>query len=378
MDKESVHNLTILMVLDNYFPYIGGAETMFQKVAEGLIELGYEVVLVCPLIIKKTAKFEIINGVQVHRVLCGNRYLYTFLALPLVLKLAKKASLIHTTTYNAAPIAWLSGKITKKKVIITIHELLGKLWWQRLNFISALGHWGFERFLIKLPFDRFIAVSNSTRRSLTNRKVDSERIFVIYHGIDDELFNPNNVDVEDIRRDLGVNKHFTYLFFGRPGISKGLEFLIRAVPKIKDNIPESKLILLLGSEPHSRFRMIKKLIIDLNISENVIVLESVSRSELPNYLSAADCVVVPSLSEGFGFSAAESCALDRPIVVSEVGALPEVVSGRVCWVKPGDSNSIYDGVLAAYNKQWELIPKKKFHWKDSIEKYVRVFKELCE
>jgi len=54
----------------------------------------------------------------------------------------------------------------------------------------------------------------------------------------------------------------------------------------------------------------------------------VSRSELPSYIAASDCIVVPSLSEGFGFAAAESCAMGKLIVASNVASLPEVVSGK--------------------------------------------------
>jgi len=351
--------MKILFVLDNYVPYIGGAETMFQHLAEGLARQGHQVKVVCPLVIKNSLKREQLNGVDIYRCQSGGRYLYTLLALPIVWRLARNVDIIHTTTYNAAPVAWLVAKLQKKKVIITIHEILGKLWWQKMNPLSAFFHWFFERLILHLSFDKLIAVSQYTQSCLEQRGIKNRKIAVIYHGLDNELFDSQKVDAVKIRQKLGLKDNFIYLFFGRPGISKGLEYLIRAVPLIKKKIKKTKLILIIGHEPYNRFKMIKQLILKLGISQEIILLESVPRKELPDYLAAANCVVIPSLSEGFGFSAAESCAMNRPVVVSKVGAIPEVVSGRVVWVKPRNNQSIAEGIIKVFQKKWQEIPPKK-------------------
>ena len=44
-------------------------------------------------------------------------------SIPLGIKLAKDNDIIHTTTYNAAFPAFLIGKISRKKIIITVHEI---------------------------------------------------------------------------------------------------------------------------------------------------------------------------------------------------------------------------------------------------------------
>ena len=370
--------MKILFVLDNYVPYIGGAETVFQQLAEGLVRQGHQVKVVCPLVIKNSLKREQLNGVDIHRCQSGGRYLYTLLALPIVWRLARSADIVHTTTYNAAPVAWLVAKLQKKKVIITIHEILGKLWWQKMNLLSAFFHWFFERSILFLPFDKLIAVSQYTQSCLEQRGINNRKITVIYHGVDYDFFDSQKANEVKIRQKLNLKDNFTYLFFGRPGISKGLEYLIRAVPFIKEKIKESKLILILGSEPHDRFRMIKQLILKLGISQEIILLGSVPRQELPDYLAAANCVVIPSLSEGFGFSAAESCAMNQPVVVSRVGALPEVVSSRVVWVKPRDSQSIAEGIIKVFQKKWQEIPPKRFSWEKSITRYLKLYQSLCE
>ncbi|MDR2190757.1 MAG: glycosyltransferase [Candidatus Peribacteria bacterium] len=55
---------------------------------------------------------------------------------------------------------------------------------------------------------------------------------------------------------------------------------------------------------------------------------------------ASDVVIVPSLVEGFGFSAAETCALGQQLVTTNAAALTEVVSGKVNFAEPAAPTSI--------------------------------------
>lgn len=68
--------------------------------------------------------------------------------------------------------------------------------------------------------------------------------------------------------------------------------------------------------------------------------------QLREYLSSVDTVVVPSLVEGFGFSAAETCALGKNLVYSNVAALPEVVFGKVVPAEPANPTDIARAVMA--------------------------------
>ena len=80
-----------------------------------------------------------------------------------------------------------------------------------------MGHYLFEQILVHLPFDRFIAVSHFTGDRLARHTVPESKIVVIYNGIDYAALN-------DYRHD--PPKYFTYCYFGRLGISKGLDVLL--------------------------------------------------------------------------------------------------------------------------------------------------------
>src|SRR4051812_17557424 len=109
--------MRILFVLENYRPHIGGVETVFRHLCEGLAAKGHDVTVLTRRI-PGTRKEEKLDGVKVVRIACmDSRYLFTFSAFPIVRRYAKNADIIHTTTFNAAPPAWLGS--SGRPVLIT-------------------------------------------------------------------------------------------------------------------------------------------------------------------------------------------------------------------------------------------------------------------
>ncbi|HEY83028.1 MAG TPA: glycosyltransferase family 4 protein [Dehalococcoidia bacterium] len=373
--------MRLLFVSEYYPPHVGGVEVVFKNLAELLAKAGHE----CHVItsgLPNTRRYEEINGVRIHRVNVpkkGTRYWFTFLSIPAVIARARQVDLIQTTTFNAAFPAWLASKLLRKKCVITVHEVWGKMWSNLLgmNWLWATLHRFLEKAIVCLPFDRVICVSEYTRRSLEALTGKNQRAEVIYNGIDTDLFTPRQGDDTARKRFKLAKGTFVYLYYGRPGLSKGVEYLVSAVPLISQRIPDSKLVLILTNEPRDRYESIKKLIKDLNIEGKVMLLDPLPRSELPDYIAASDCVVIPSLSEGFGFSAAEACAMEKPVVASNVASLPEVVSGKYVLVEPGNPKAIAEGIEKVYKGETENSQKKIFSWEECASRYLKVYQELA-
>ncbi|MCK4589183.1 MAG: glycosyltransferase family 4 protein [Nanoarchaeota archaeon] len=372
--------MKILFVLENYIPHIGGVEVVFKNLAEGLVSLGHDVFIVTHRL-KGTKKFDMINGVKVYRVDCfQSRYWFTFLSILHVLKLARKVDIIHTTTFNGAPPAWFVSKLIRKPCLITVHEVwVGK--WHKLTDMSWLNgkiHDVLERFIFFLNFDRYICVSKSTKKQLLNIGVKKRKVGVVYNGVDYEHWNPGKFDGKKIREKLGLGKNFVYLFYGRPGISKGLEYLIKAIPEISKKIPSAKLLAIVSKDKsyEKRYRYILDLIKKLKIEDKVIMHNPVSYKDLPSYIKAADCVVVPSLAEGFGFAAAEACAMDVPVVASNTTSLPEVISKKYLLIEPKNSKAIAEAIFSVYKKDYKKSKKKLFYIGDNINNYVEIYNKL--
>jgi glycosyltransferase involved in cell wall biosynthesis len=105
-------------------------------------------------------------------------------------------------------------------------------------------------------------------------------------------------------------------------------------------------VLLLAGNPQKRYRYVLQQIGHLGLADHVIVLESAPRDQLPDYLLAADCVVVPSVSEGFGYTAAEAGTLGCRVVATSGHAVEEVLAGCVGLVPPRDAAALADAVVA--------------------------------
>lgn len=373
--------MNVLFVLEHYYPFIGGAEVLFRHICEGLAAKGNNVTVLTTLL-PDTDKYQTLNNVKIIRIRTpqASRYWFTFLAIPLAIRLAAQADIIHTTTYNGAFPAWFAARLRGKKCLITVLEIIGKHWkgMAGMGTIKAALHQFLERAIVALPFDLYCAISNYTAECIKQSGVKKAVINVVYPGIDYQLFDPAGSKGREVRSQLGIGDEFVYMYYGRPGISKGVEYLVEAVPQISQKIKNSKLIMVLAHEPSDGYQSIQKSITTFKIHENVMLIDPVPRNQLPSYIAAADCVVVPSLSEGFGFSAAEACAMERPVVASDVASLPEVVSGKYVLVEPRSPQAIALGVEAVYNNKTKLTQKKLFEWPDCINSYSLMYNELLQ
>lgn len=371
--------MNILFVSEFYLPHVGGVEYFFQSLAEGMAARGH----CCTVVTQRLANtkpVEVINGVTIHRVDCfQSRNWFTFLAIPLVYRLARGCDVIHTTTYNAAFPAKVAGLFTGKPCVITVHEILGNNWYNLgLSRLSAGLHQLLERLIINLGFHVYVSGSHSTERSMMDCSVPRRRSRMIYDGIDYAFWDPRRYNGTEIREKLGLEDRFVFLFFGRPGLTKGLEYLVKAVPLVVKEIPEAMFLAIVssGQSSRERYRHITHLVKALNIENHVIMLDTMPKQELPSYLKAADCVVSPSLTEGFGFTAVEACAMGRPVIASNTDSLPEVVSGRYSLVEPGNPEELARGIVSAYRGELETSPLKRFPVEITVGSYLDLYGEL--
>ncbi|MCB0599363.1 MAG: glycosyltransferase family 4 protein [Lewinellaceae bacterium] len=361
--------MKILFVLEHYYPYIGGAERLFTQLARTLVQSGYPVTVVTTRHDRSLPAREVLNGVRIFRVRCFNRYLFTLLSLPRILQQARDCSLIHTTTYNAALPAWLAGQLLRKPVVVTFHEVWGKLWWQLpfTGWWQKRGYYLYERLVLKLSFHRYIAVSHYTKNCLEQAGIPSGRIATIYNGLDYASFQSHRRIQPPV---------FTYTYFGRLGISKGLDLLLPAAQQFCSKYPESRLQLILPRKPKPVFKRVQRLIRQLKLDSHIVLLHDLPRRQLYRTLSSSSCVVIPSYSEGFCFAAAEAAALQVPTISSQRGALKEVVNGQYLPIKPLNATALSEALEKAANGQWQELPRKRFPLERTVEQHLELYRCL--
>lgn len=360
--------LKILYILEYYFPHIGGVEILFQNLAEGLAKKGHKAKVVTNNL-NGCKKFEIINGVEVYRINFPKpkRFFFTFFSFPFFLKLGKEVDLIHSSTYGGVFSASLCAKILRKPSILSVHEIWMEKW-RCVPFVSKLQKFtgSFQEwFLLNLPFDLKVAESKYTLKILN--KICNEKNTQIPAGI----FVPKNLKWNKKNSEI-----FKFIYFGRPGHWRGVDILLYAYSKLLRELKNIKLILILSKQPEKEYREILNLISKLNLNENIELKEPLGRENLFNFLMEIDAVVVPSISEGFGLSAAEASALSVPVISSNAGSLPEVVSGKCLFFESENILDLKEKMKKAVEGKWELVEKKEFPQKNFLDSWENVYRRI--
>jgi glycosyltransferase involved in cell wall biosynthesis len=157
-------------------------------------------------------------------------------------------------------------------------------------------------------------------------------------GFDPALFFPDSARRAATRKALGLSDP-VIAYFGRLTRNKGVHVLIAALAGIKNQFWQ----LLLDDFGHDSTEYVGRIgqaINETGIHDRVIRFAA-PHEAIPDYMRAADIVVVPSIvKEQYGRVVAEAMACGCALIVSEIGALPELVGNAGLKVPPGNAHAL--------------------------------------
>jgi glycosyltransferase involved in cell wall biosynthesis len=368
--------MRLLYVCENYWPMVGGAEHASQMICQGMAARGHKVTVVTHRPAGAALR-ETVNGVAVVRVPCNeNRYAFTVAAFPAILKHAASADIVHTSTFNAAPPSWIGARLRGRRVLVTVWETWVGRWNTHTTFpkSKATLHEMLERAVLAFPYDRYVAISKATQERLCEVLPDKRsRVGCVYLGFDPAPWGVP-VDRSAIRAELNLADSFLVVGYGRPGVSKGFRYLVDAARGIRRAIPSATVLLILSDDPQYQDDLA---LLKGEAPPNVRFLPPQPSARLVQIVKSADCVVVPSITEGFGYTTLEACASGVPVVASRTTSIPEVIGGAYVLSEPRNSQSIADAVTAVRWGHYETKPLKSFPWSSTIDGYEAEYGRLC-
>lgn len=251
------------------------------------------------------------------------------------------------------------------KVAVTIHDLAFKIFPQYFPKKDLLKLNRFTDLAIKKS-DRIIAVSDSTKKDILKfyPEIDQDKVKVVHHGFDRELFEKkvHESESESILKNYNLIPNSYLLYVGAIQPRKDLVTLISAFEKVKMNHPEMKLVLAGAPAWHAEGVLGK--ISSSKFSSDIIVTGTVPFDKLPSLYQNAAAFIFPSLYEGFGIPVLEAMASGTATILADNSSLLEIGEDIALYFKTADVDDLTDKIEIILTNQAfksNLIEKAKLH-----------------
>jgi len=231
-----------------------------------------------------------------------------------------KPDIIHVHGTRAGSLGRLAAIGLNIPVIYTEH-----LWTNEfklgviMTFFHYIGNWFLDLFT-----NLNIAVSFAVKDFLINAKISHEdKIIVIYNGI-----VPSNEKAK-----IFAEKEIRLATVATLNRQKGIQYLIRALPKIRQEFPNVSLEII-GDGPYKRELVseVKKYHLEKAVQFSGFI------ADVEKSLVKTDLYVQPSLSESFGLAIVQAMNVGLPVVATNTGGIPEVVTeGKSGYLVPSQN-----------------------------------------
>ncbi|RCV66162.1 Glycosyltransferase involved in cell wall bisynthesis [Methanophagales archaeon] len=362
----------------------GGMGVHVFELSKALVKQGNDVHVITFGNDFRVKKCEVIDGIKVHRIYFPRiRFIgiftYAFSAwfkLKLLIK-NEGVDIIHY--HDVLPDAFIAKFISKISKVQTEHSS---------GFLEAVEkgkYMWLYRWLLSHS-DHVIGPSRELADTVIKLGVNANKTAYISNGVDLKKFNPN-VKGDVIKRKYKINANEKVILCPRRLEPKnGVQYFIKAIPYItRKNNNVKCLIVGVGSEMDKLKNETSK----LKITNRVIFTGNVPNSEMPEYHAASDIVVLPSLKEATSIAGLEAMASGKPLVGTNVGGIPQIITNNITGVLVPPKNSealarAIGSLLIDDEKRIEMgfnarkRAENEFSWADIAEKTMKIYETVLK
>jgi len=334
-----------LAILTPTFNHYSGIDRVVQLQAEDYIKKGSKVIIITLEAKIKPNNYKIIElGMPKNPLLQRLYRLFFFLDIKQLnyYKKLKNFDIVISHFYPMNWLAYLAKKHYKIKYIYHDHGI------NTTGLINSLFQKIYMRLFLFLNnltlknVDEAFSVSKYLKKQLKKESgIDSK---VAYNKIDKKRFN-KNVKGDKIIKKYALKNKKVLLYVGRIAPHKGIHLLLSSFNIIKQQIPNTKLIIVGKPTFNSYLKKLKKI-----SNKDVVFTGFVEDEDLPYYYAASNIYTTASLWEGFDLPAAEAQACNRPVVAFNIGSHPEIVKNGIL-VKEKDIKGFADAVIKLLNQK---------------------------
>lgn len=368
--------MNILVVSEFFYPRIKGGELSLWKECNILTKKGYSIYVVTSRL-ENTTEEEIINDIKIYRpFICGysplNRitfqlklykYLHDFLS-------EHKINVIYNLAYvPTIPTTFIASRYDIP-VITSLRSFLGKNWLNSANYLVGIFNYSMEIIIIRFGKHTLIKVPSKNTYNLIKKYTKCEI-----------LIESNTINVDEIkkvktetsslavRKDIGINSDESFLLF--VGILQPVKNVIGLIKAISLFDKKYKLVVVGGGPEREK---IEKLIEELKLSRNVVLLGEIPHSSTLSIIASCDTLILPSLSETFSNVVLEALAMGIPVISTKVGEVLEMKSDNLYLIDDlSEINLILNKGITPKNDTRVL---EKYSDKNALDKFIKILENI--
>lgn len=224
-----------------------------------------------------------------------------------------------------------------------------------------------------------IAITKIVKEELcTLGVVPEENIFVVHNGVDTKAFHPSLNS--EVRKKYNIFRPYFLVLGGIGQVSKNTNRIVEAFSILPHN-KDSNLVLIgdVLNKPIENESFLSK-------NNNIIFTGFVTEEEKNALLTESECLIYPSLAEGFGLPIIEAQAAGTPVITSNISSMPEVAGDAAILIDPYNTEQLafeMERVLTDTFLKRELIAKGKrnvnrFSWNKCARETEEVYKIAYE
>jgi glycosyltransferase involved in cell wall biosynthesis len=306
---SSERRVLVLNERDPLHPRAGGAEVHVAEISKRLDAMGFEVTqLACSF--PGAAREERVDGLTVRRL--GPLPLYYPRVVAATARETRRGR-FDVVVEHLNKLPFCAKAYSRAPVVAVNHHLFGSSAFMQVPWPIAAAVVSVEKLIPWVYRDMtFLAVSESSRQDLVARGVPSERIDLLYNGINPPSLEPPPMAERPCR----------IAYLGRLEPYKRVDLLLRAVAALLPRFPQLELVVVgRGAEGEA----LAALAAQLGIAERVRFTGFVSDAERDASLAGARVCVCPSVKEGWGITVVEANALGVPVVATDAPGLRDAV-----------------------------------------------------
>lgn len=376
--------MKICIISDFFVPhYNGGGERRYFELAKRFVDRGHHVDVI-GMKLTGVDDHEVIEGINVHHLGPVIRNPPNKTALDFIHYiisgflwiLKNDYDIIDSQQYAPFLIGFFGARIKRIPVIGTIHDVSsGRAdQWLTLTRVAPF----IEKFLLGLPYDKIITVSNHTKNALTEiYGVKPERIELLHNGVDLKLVD--SVTVSKKNND-------SIIFVGRLAPHKHVDDLINVVRLLKEDAKEVYLkVIGNGIEKDNLIRMVN----DLDLNDQVDFASNLDYRDVIKEIKKSTILVLPSTREGFGMVLTEANACNIPAVAYKSGGVVEVIedSKNGFLVEPRNINELSkkifyllenEDIAREMGEYGRKKVEKCFDWEKIVTNILEIYKNLLK